>query len=166
MFFETQRLIVRPFIDSDRDEVLELLYDEGIKKTYMIPDFKSTDEAENLFKTLVRLSDDPDRYVGAICLDGSVIGFMNDTDIDNGKIEMGYVISPRHQNKGYCTEAVKGAVSYLFENGFSEVICGAFEENKASIRVMQKCGMIPLEKKEVIEYRGKRHGCIYYSLKK
>ena len=166
MQFKTKRLTVRPFLDSDKDKMLEMLYDESIKKTYMIPDFESIEAAENLFSAFMRLSMDEGRYVGAICLDNELVGFMNDTEIEGDTVEMGYVISPSHQNKGFCTEAMGGAIKYLFEKGFREVICGAFEENEASIRVMQKCGMKLLQKTDVIEYRGKDHKCIYYSIKK
>ena len=88
---------------------------------------------------------------------------MNDTGIDGESVEMGYVISPKYQNQGYCTEALKGAIEYLFKHGFSEVICGAFEDNAPSIRVMQKCGMKVLPKTDTIEYRDRKHNCIYYS---
>ena len=163
MQFKTQRLTLHPFCESDKPKMLEMLYDESIKKTYMIPDFKSVAEAEKLFGAFSRLSLSADRYVGGIYLGDELIGFMNDTEIEGDRIELGYVISPKYQNNGYCTEALTGAVAYLFENGFSEVICGAFEENAASIRVMQKSGMTKLEKTDEIEYKGKRHNCIYYS---
>ena len=145
--------------------MLEMLYDESIKKTYMIPDFDSIEAAEKLFSAFMRLSQDESRYVGAICLDGELIGFMNDTEIEGESVEMGYVISPKHQNRGFCTEAMIGAINHLFEKGFSEVVCGAFEENAASLRVMQKCGMKLLDKIDVIEYRGINHNCLYYSIK-
>ena len=163
MNFKTERLIVRQFSDGDKEKMLEMLCDESIKKTYMIPDFVDRAAAEKMLAAFMRLSLDESRYVGAICLDGEIIGFMNDTGIEGGSIEMGYVISPKHQNKGFCTEAMSGAIDYLFEKGFSEVICGAFEENAASLRVMKKCGMKMLHKTDVIEDRGERHNCIYYS---
>ena len=166
MYFVTQRLNIRPFLDSDKDKMLEMLYDESIKKTYMIPDFADREAAEKMFAAFMRLSLDASRFGGAISLGDELIGFMNDTEIEGDTVEMGYVISPSHQNKGFCTEAMGGAIKYLFEKGFREVICGAFEENEASIRVMQKCGMKLLQKTDVIEYRGKDHKCIYYSIKK
>lgn len=166
MQFRTQRLTVRPFRDGDKEKMLEMLYDESIKKTYMIPDFESLEAAERMFAAFMRLSNDPARYVGAISLGEELIGFMNDTEIVGEAVEMGYVIAPKHQNKGFCTEALSGAIKHLFENGFSEVICGAFEENAASLRVMQKCGMKLLQKNDVIEYRGEKHNCIYYSIEK
>ena len=163
MNFKTKRLTVRPFCDGDKERMLEMLYDESIKKTYMIPDFESIEAAEKLFSAFMRLSQDESRFVGAICLDDEIIGFMNDTEIEGGSVEMGYVISPKYQNRGFCTEAMGGAINHLFEKGFSEVVCGAFEENAASLRVMQKCGMNLLLKTDVIDYRGKTHNCIYYS---
>lgn len=163
MQFETQRLTVRPFTEGDKAEMLEMLYDESIKKTYMIPDFPDAEAAERMFAAFLRLSKSPERYVGAISLGGELVGFMNDTEIEGDTVEMGYVISPKHQNKGYCTEAMKGAIEYLFESGFREVKCGAFEENEASLRVMQKCGMKLTEQTDVIEYRGQAHNCVYYS---
>ena len=166
MNFETKRLHVRPFCEGDREKMFEMLYDESIKKTYMIPDFNSPEDAERLFSIFTGLSDSSERYVGAISLDGELIGFMNDTGIDGELVEMGYVISPKYQNQGYCTEALKCAIEYLFKHGFSEVICGAFEDNAPSIRVMQKCGMLPIDKADVIEYRGKKHKCLYYSKRK
>ena len=166
MQFKTERLNVRPFCDADKEKMLEMLYDESIKKTYMIPDFADKEAAEKMFAAFMRLSNAPDRYVGAICLEGELVGFMNDTEIAGDTVEMGYVICPKHQGKGFCTEAMSGAIEYLFERGFREVICGAFEENEASIRVMQKCGMKLLDKTDVIEYRGKNYNCIYYSIEK
>ena len=56
-------------------------------------------------------------------------------------------------------------IDYLKEHGFATVTAGAFEQNVASLRVMQKCGMVRLEKTDEIEYRGRVHTCIYYTTK-
>ena len=45
------------------------------------------------------------------------------------------------------------------------VRCGAFPENTASIRVMEKAGMVREDFTEDIEYRGIMHHCVYYSIK-
>ena len=84
----------------------------------------------------------------------------------DGGIELGYVIHPRFHGKGYMTQALKAAIEELFSDGYREVITGAFEENRASIRVMEKAGMILQGKTEEIEYRGKTHNCIYYHMEK
>ena len=79
-------------------------------------------------------------------------------------IELGYVVSPKYKGNGYCTMALEQSINYLFSRGFKEIICGAFEHNLASIRVMQKAGMTKISKVDQIEYRGKVHTCIYYSI--
>ena len=53
----------------------------------------------------------------------------------------------------------------LFQKGCREILCGAFEENAASLRVMEKAGMQKLDKTEEIDYRGRLHRCVYYSMK-
>ena len=163
---QTERLIIKPLLESDKPDMLELLYDSEIKKTYMIPEFESVEAAERLFYAFMRLSNSSERFVGGIYFEGKLIGFLNDTEISEKTIEMGYVISPEYKNRGFCTEAFGGVINYLFVNGFDEVVCGAFEENIASIRVMQKCNMKLRDKTDEIEYRGKTHRCIYYSITK
>ena len=81
-------------------------------------------------------------------------------------MEVGYLIHPEYHGKGYMTEALIAFIQDLFSLGLEEVIAGAFEENPASLRVMQKAGMTLLDKSDELEYRGKVHRCIYYSKKK
>ena len=50
--------------------------------------------------------------------------------------------------------------------GYSRVIAGHFEENPASRRVMEKCGMGPMDREENIEYRGVPHRCLYRAIEK
>ena len=163
---KTERLTIRPFCESNKESMLALFYDDEIKKTYMIPDFESAEVAEKLFYTFMRLSNSSERFVGGVSYGDKLIGFLNDTEISGKSIEMGYVISPEYKNRGFCTEALRAVIKYLFDNGFEEVVCGAFDENSASIRVMQKCNMKLLDRIDQIEYRGKIHRCVYYSITK
>ena len=106
------------------------------------------------------------RYVRGICLNDRFIGLINDVGIDGGEIELGYAIHPDYKNKGYASEALKKSIEILFEMGFSVIKAGAFEENRASMRVMEKCGMRRTEEEDVIEYRGESHRCLYYEIKR
>jgi RimJ/RimL family protein N-acetyltransferase len=133
-----------------------------VKQTYILPDYPNRDDAKPLFERLLSLSHEPDRYVAAICLDGSCIGMVNDTEIKGDSVEMGYAILPAFHNRGYCTEMLRGAIGYLHSHGFSRVLTAAFESNKASLRVMEKCGMTLLPETEDLTYRGVTHRCIYY----
>lgn len=164
MNFLTKRLECRPISADDREAVLDLLTNEIVGKTYMLPEFKSREDAVPLFERLVALSSDESRYIAGVCLDGRFIGMMNDVEIKGGTIEMGYAYLPDYYHRGYATEAFCGAIEYLFQKGFTTVLTGAFSQNAASLRVMEKCGMIRQEHTDEIVYRGTTHTCIYYAI--
>ena len=166
MCFETERLEVKCLSTQDREAVIDLLTDDQVKKFYMLPDFSSREEAVPLFERLRQLSVGEDRLVAGIFLDGVFIGIMNEVEIKDKRIELGYALLPKFHNRGYCTEALTGAIQYLFDRGFEEVVAGAFEGNEASFRVMVKSGMQKQEYQDEIEYRGKVHRCVYYAIRK
>lgn len=163
MHIHTKRLALNQISDKDRNNVIEILTDAEIKKTYMIPDFETEEQVEIMFQRLKELSLADDFYQVGIFLNDELIGWVNEVERENSKIELGYVISLKHHNKGYATEMFSAMIEKLFQDGFSEIITGAFEENSASIRVMEKCGMKKLDKTDRIEYRGVTHTCVYYS---
>jgi RimJ/RimL family protein N-acetyltransferase len=158
----TERLCLRPVFDRDKEDMLTLLTNEAVSETYMLPVFHSRDEALGLFEALKRLSISDDRFVYGISLDDRVIGLINDVQIDDKEVELGYVIHPSYHNKGYATEALRAAMEEIFLSGYTAVQTGAFAENTPSMRVMEKCGMTRTTQEETIPYRGKLHRCIYY----
>lgn len=157
---------LRPILPVDQERMLDILTDETVNQTYMLPDFEDRDEALPLFHWLMEQSKDPVKYVRAIENEGSLVGFLNHTEIQNSTIELGYVIHPDFQRRGYMTRALKLAMEELFSLGYTRIITGAFSTNIASIRCMEKCGMQPMDKTEEIEYRGHTHKCVYYSIEK
>ena len=162
---DTKEIILRPFTAEDQEQALDILTSDKVSKTYMLPDYAQRSDAIPLFRRLMELSKNSKRFVRCMDLDGTAIGFLNDVEIQDGNIELGYVVHPDHHNRGYMTAALKLAILELFDLGYERVICGAFEENKASQRVMEKAGMTGTEKAEVIEYRGKTHNCVFYEIR-
>ena len=166
MNFKTNRLEIKPISPEDKEQVLDLVTNEIVGRTYMLPEYKARIHAEPLFQRLMLLSRDESRYVAGVYLDGIFIGMMNDVETKGGQIEMGYAYLPAYYNKGYATEAFAGAISYLHDHGFETVVAGAFSGNAASLRVMEKCGMVKQDYTDDWEYRGVTHTCIYYASKK
>lgn len=166
MQFKTQRLEIRPMTEDDSEEILDLLTNEQVGKTYMLPAYQSREEAQPLFLRLVELSHVQDRYVAGIYLEDRLIGMMNETEVKDKQIEMGYAFLPAYYNRGYATESFQGAIGYLLTHGFETVVAGAFSQNTASIRVMEKCGMRRLTHTDEIDYRGVTHTCVYYAISK
>lgn len=159
-------MTIRVLTETDEAALVELLTNNAIKQTYMLPDFERPEDALPLARRLVSLSQDRHRFVRGMEEAGQLVGFLNDVEIENGHIELGYVVHPAHWGKGFATAALKLAICDLFQQRYQEVLCGAFEENPASLRVMEKAGMHRLEKTGEIEYRGKTHRCVYYSIER
>ena len=157
---------LRPILPEDRERMLDILTSEKVNKTYMLPDFAHREDAVPLFQRLLDMSGSGTKYVRAIDMEGGLIGFVNQVEPADRSIELGYVIHPDFQGKGYMTEALRLAIEELFTLGWNEVMAGAFSANIASIRCMEKCGMERLEKTEEIEYRGTVHLCRYCSVKR
>lgn len=162
----TNRLVLKSIASQDKEDVIVLLDDPLIKKTYMIPDFIDQDAKEKFFLRLKDFSLDKNRFVYGVYLYNKFIGFLNDVAHNDEEVEVGYFIDAREWNKGYATEALNAAIEELFAIGFKRVVASHFENNPASGRVMQKCGMKKIDRTEIIEYRGAKHQCVYYGINK
>lgn len=163
MNIQTKRLELKALREKDHDRMIYLLTCQDIKKTYMLPDFESKKEVSTFFRKIKEISLDDCLYFVGIFFHDQVIGFMNEVERKDRCIELGYVIDPVFQNKGFASEALNGMIHKMFDLGFKEVVCGAFDDNDASIRVMEKCGMVKMNRFDEIEYQGKFHHCVYYS---
>lgn len=162
----THRLILKPLTEADQEAALDLLTNGMVSKTYMLPDFEHREDAIPLSRRLLDLSNGTARYLRGIYLRDRLIGYLNEVEKEGHSMEVGYLIHPDYHNQGYMTEALTAFIRDLFSLGLEEVIAGAFEENPASLRVMEKASMKKLDRSDEIEYRGKVHRCIYYSSRK
>ena len=160
----TKNLVLKPLENEDRNALISLLEDPLIKKTYMCPVFKSQEDKNKCFLRLKDISEEKNKILYGIYLNKLLIGFINEVVSYNDTIELGYLITPNQWNKGYATEALSATISEVFRIGYKVVDCGHFEENPASGKVMQKCGMQKIAKTESIEYAGATHLCVYYRL--
>lgn len=123
---KTERLIIKPFSAADVDGLVNLLLNPEITKTFMVPKFESVEQMKDLAEKLIEFSreEDTTHLEYGICLNGKIIGFINDCGIKDEEIEIGYVIHPDHQGHGYATEAVRAIICELREMGFRKVIAG------------------------------------------
>lgn len=162
----TDRLALKPIEEKDKKDFMEIVKDSQVKKTYMLPDFSSEEEEEKFFKKLRDFSLDKERFVYGVYSKNKIIGFLNEVSKSIDEIEIGYFVDSKEWNKGYATEALKTAIQELFRIGFDSVVAAHFENNLASGRVMQKCGMTKIEREETVTYRNHSYRCVYYQIKK
>ena len=160
---QTERLVLSSLRACDREPLIALFRDEVVTQSYMVPDLDDA-SADKLFCRIRELSEGNTRFVRGIFLRGELIGIVNDVGIEGDCIELGYAISSSHHGKGYMTEVLSSLILHLKALGFQRIRAGAFSENKASIRVMEKCGMRKIPLSEEIEYRSQKHSCVYYEI--
>ena len=100
---QTQRLTLHVILEKDTEQLVQLLTNHEITKTFMVPDLKTPEQVTALAETLISFSqiEDVEHLAYGIYTDDWLIGFINDCDMENDTIEIGYVIHPDYQGKGY-----------------------------------------------------------------
>ena len=118
---QTERFVIRPYSDADQARMIELLTDESIKETFIIPDYTTLAEAATMSEKLKCFSYTDEHYEKGIYADSKLRGFVNDVGVKGVSIEIGYVIHPGYQNNGFATEALSAVIDDLFRKGYWEV---------------------------------------------
>ena len=164
---KTDNLTIKPYAQSDKGRLKELLKNPEITKTFMVPDFESEEQADLLIEKIIEFGriENVNHLDYGIYYDDLLIGFINDCGIKEDEIEIGYVIDPAYKGRGFATEAAKAVINELREMGFYRVYAGYFEENPASRRVMEKCGMHSIDLVGEETYKGTVHKCLYCEIR-
>ena len=64
---------------------------------------------------------------------------------------IGYAVRPSERRKGYATQMLKLALSYCSSIGIPAVRLGCYADNEASIRTIEHCGGVCIEKKPYVD---------------
>ncbi|MBT5855153.1 GNAT family N-acetyltransferase [bacterium] len=144
---ETQRLMLRCLTDDDLP-AFALMNSDPEVMTY----FPSTVD-EQTTMSMIRSEQDNYRQEG-YCLFACVlketaefIGFVGLHKVGfeihfAPAVEVGWRLVKAHWNQGYATEAALVVIDFGFsEIGLQEIVSFTARQNKASIRVMEKCGL-------------------------
>ena len=141
----TPRLILRPWRESDLQDLYEYASVDGVGQ---MAGWKPHDDLEESQKILDWFLSG--RKTLALEYQGKVIGSLGieeynedhhpDLTALQGR-EIGYVLSKAYWGRGLMPEAVRGVIAYLFDTEELDfLICGHFDWNDRSRRVMEKCG--------------------------
>lgn len=142
--FETERLLLQRLRYEDAEEIFYAYASKPEATQYLSwATHQSVDETRSYLNYAISGWNFGTDYSYSIRLKNGVligsIGILH----DNGKVQLGYVISPNHWGKGYTTEACRRLLSVL--KNFRHVYrIGTFvdADNEASIRVLKKCGLV------------------------
>lgn len=144
---ETQRLILRSFVESDAEQMFENWASRDIVTKYLswFP-HKDIEETRSIIREWIEEDKKPDRYQWAIVIKstdeviGSIGVVRQNEDVKSA--EMGYCIGNDFWHQGYTSEALTRVLKYLFEEiGFNRVMALHDVNNPNSGAVMRKCGM-------------------------
>jgi len=176
VYLKTKRLIIRDPKPTDINGWHRLMSDP--KTMYYLQDIMTRTKEESLLnlETAITEANSPNRTKYFFTIEHSetsdfigTIGYTVTKTTPMGKFAgMGYFILPQHQARGYVTEAVQGVLRFAFEdNNVFKIETGCLSENKASERVMQKCGLIKeAERKQFEWHDGQMKDRVEYRLLK
>lgn len=142
---ESERLVFRQLKDSDAPEVFKLRSNPDTMKYIPRPLLQNEDEAIAMIHMMnAKIVENTD-INWAVCLKNTdkIIGFMGfyRTQPENYRTEIGYMILPEYEGKGYVTEAVKTMLNYAFNSvGFHSVEAVIDPDNLGSEKVLLKNG--------------------------
>lgn len=142
--FETERLLLQRLRYEDAEEIFYAYASKPQATRYLSwPTHDTVDETRSFLQYAVDSWNFGTEYAYSIRLKTGIligsIGVIN----DNGKVQLGYVLSPVHWGQELMTEACRQILSAL--QPMRELYrIGTFvdADNAASIRVLEKCGLV------------------------
>ena len=145
---ETERLTLRPFEAGDLDAFHEMHSDPGVVR-WLRNDARTLEEIRDLLERKVAGAslEEEGQWLGAAGVlreTGELVAdvLLNWQSEEHRQGEIGFVVHPRHQGRGYATEAARPLLDFAFETlGLHRVVGTLEARNAASARVLEKLGM-------------------------
>ena len=165
MHIQTERLTITRFTMDMAKAVHLCSLDEDNRR--FVPDevFETVEEAADTVSFLMGVYDNGDGPLvyPVLLKDGTYIGYVQAVPFDDGTWEIGYHIGADYTRNGYATEAVKAFLPVIMPRlGLARIKGICLAENKASQKVMERCGFIK-EFEGPGPYQGnERNICRYY----
>lgn len=142
---ETKRLLLRPWEESDAEELYKYAKDPSVGPIAGWPPHTSVEESREIIREVLGV---PETYaiiwketgfpIGAI---GITTGDQTDLTDAEDECELGYWLGVPYWGQGIMPEAVKEVLRYGFEElGMKKIWCAYYDGNNKSKRVQEKCG--------------------------
>ena len=158
MILNFEDITLRPWAETDADNLYELAKNPNIGPKAGWPPHKSVEESLNVIKTIFS-----NRETYAIIYKGQIVGcvgllFYPNCHSDWGKdsVELGYWVGEPFQNKGIATKASKILIQRAFNDlKIRNIYATYYLDNIQSKRVLEKLGFKYKEDMEVIDENNK-----------
>ena len=144
---ETERLILRPWKETDAESLYEYAKDPDIGPIAGWPPHQNIEESLHIIKTVFTgpecyaiCEKNTDKAIGAIEL--KLKGHTDMTDQED-ECELGYWLGKPFWGRGYMPEAATELLRHGFETlGMTTIWCGYYDGNYKSKRVQEKVGFL------------------------
>jgi hypothetical protein len=145
MELQTERLLLRPWNDSDAEDLYEYAKDQRVGPIAGWPAHTSEENSREIIRDVLSA---PETYavvlkqngrpIGSI---GLMIGAQSNIGLPDDECEVGYWIGVPYWGQGLIPEAVRELQRHAFDDlGMQKIWCGYFDGNVKSKRVQEKCG--------------------------
>jgi RimJ/RimL family protein N-acetyltransferase len=150
---ETERLILRPFVDSDAERVLDIHSRLEVIRWLGDPPYVPMADLDAAREAIARWAATPDGgpYDSYLAIEvretGVMAGAVMLVGIPNSNYDerqVGWHLHPDAAGHGYATEAAAALLDHAFGKGLQEIWCDMFPDNLASAAVAERLGLRPL----------------------
>ena len=138
MIIETERLILRPFEETDYDDLYEFLSQLETDEFEGYPGITYENGKEHL---AYRLRSEEFLAI-ELAENKKIIGNIYCGKRDFESREVGYIVNKRYQKSGYATEALAAVIKELLHNGIHRIFAECDPRNTCSWKLLEKVGMV------------------------
>lgn len=142
MTFETERLILRPWEETDAEECYRYAQDPQVGPIAGWPVHTSVENSRQVIRDVLMV---PETYAIVLKETGLPIGSIglhhNDLASKDDEAELGYWLGVPYWGRGLVPEAARELLHHAFEDlDLARVWCGYYDGNEKSKRVQEKLG--------------------------
>lgn len=145
MALETERLLLRPWRDSDADALYDIARDPRVGVAAGWPPHTSVAESAEVIRTVFNR---PGVYALQLKQGGGLagcIGIIRGTDsnlrLEEREGEVAFWVGVPYWGRGLVPEALREVMRHAFEDiGLDALWCTCFADNSQSLAVQRKCG--------------------------
>ena len=142
MILETERLILRPWEETDAEERYRYAKDSRVGPAAGWPADSSVEDSRRVIRDVLAV---PETYAIVLKETGLPIGSIglhhNDLAEKDDEAELGYWLGVPYWGQGIVPEAAREVLRHAFEDlGLVRIWCGYYDGNEKSKRVQEKLG--------------------------
>lgn len=147
MILQTERLILRPWEETDAEKLYEYAKDDRVGPIAGWPPHTSVENSREVIRNVLSADETyavclkkDNKAIGSI---GLMIGKNSNLELPENEGEIGYWIGIPFWGQGLIPEAIRALICHAFnELHLARLWCGYFDGNEKSKRCQEKCGFV------------------------